>query len=125
MTIRSARHCAALAAGLLMSRSLWAAWIPLGPFGGAASVVANDPHSSKTFVAGTRNALIFRSRDAGETWAPLPFPAQLSATLNTLAIDPETRGVYLAGISSDLPGSAGLLRSTDAGAAWQRVADLR
>ena len=111
--------------GLLICAPLSAAWVPLGPFGGAAAVVAGDPRSSKTFVVGTRNALLFRSRDAGQTWEPLPFPAQLHATLNTLVIDPQTPGQYLAGLSSELPHYSGVFRSTDAGATWRQVPDLR
>jgi photosystem II stability/assembly factor-like uncharacterized protein len=56
---------------------------------------------------------------------PLAFPAQLQATLNVLAIDPQVSGVYLAGLSSDLPAYSGMLRSTDNGARWLQVPDLR
>jgi photosystem II stability/assembly factor-like uncharacterized protein len=110
---------------LLICRPLSAAWVPLGPFGGAASVVAGDPHSPQTFVAGTRNALLFRSRDAGQTWESLSFPAQLHATLNALVIDPQREGGYLAGLSSDRPEYSGVLRSTDSGATWRQVPGLR
>src|SRR6266850_5361715 len=91
------------AGGLLLCFPLWAGWVALGPFGGSASVVVADPHYSKTFVAGTRNALLFRSSDGGESWTPLAFPAQLQATLDALAIDPQTPGIYLAGVSGELP----------------------
>jgi photosystem II stability/assembly factor-like uncharacterized protein len=110
---------------LLFCLRLHAAWAPLGPFGGPAAVVVADPHLPKTFVAGTRNALLFRTNDAGESWSALPFPAQLRATLNALAIDPQTPGVYLAGLSSDLRQYSGMLRSTDGGASWQQTPDLR
>src|SRR3954451_9987078 len=84
-----------------------------GPFGGSAAVVVADPHSSKTFLAGTRNALLFRTRDGGESWTPVPFPPELQSTLNALVIDPGTPGVYLAAVSSDSPRYSGILRSTD------------
>ena len=74
---------------------------------------------------GTRNALLFRSRDGGESWTQLPFPAQVRAFLNTLAIDPEGKGIYLAGLTSELAGYSGILRSTDAGATWRQAPDLR
>jgi len=102
-----------------------APWAPLGPFGGSALVVAGDPHSIKTFVAGTANSMLFRSTDAGATWTPLPFPAQLRAVLHTLVIDPQRPGIYLAGLSSESPQFSGMMRSTDFGATWQQVPGLR
>src|SRR5262249_45876924 len=54
-----------------------------------------------------------------------PFPPQLRATLNTLVIDPQKPGVYLAALSSDWPQYSGMLRSTDAGATWLQAPDLR
>src|SRR5262249_1742046 len=110
---------------LFLCLPLCAEWVSLGPFGGSASVVVADPHSPNTFLAGTRNALLFRSGDGGESWTPLPFPPQLRATLNTLVIDPQKPGVYLAAVPSDWPQSSGMLRSTDAGATWLQAPDLR
>ena len=112
-------------AALLFPLALCAQWAPLGPFGGAASIVVADPHAPRNFIAGTRNALLFRSRDAGALWTPILFPAQLQATLNAFAIDPQTPGVYFAALSSDLPQYSGILRSTDAGITWKQVPDLR
>ena len=86
----------------LSSVSLSAAWESVGPFGGSAAFVVADANSSKTFLAGTRNALLFRTNDAGLSWTPVPFPAQLKVTLNVLAIDPQTPDTYLAGVTSDL-----------------------
>jgi photosystem II stability/assembly factor-like uncharacterized protein len=110
---------------LLAAIPVFAQWTALGPFGGAASFVVADPNSSKIFLAGTRNALLFRSRNAGESWIPLPFPAQLRSNLNALVIDPLKPGVYLAGTSSDSPGFSGLFRSADAGATWQHIGSLQ
>jgi len=110
---------------LLWCLPLSAAWTPLGPFGGSAAIVVADPHSSRTFLAATSSGLLFRSRDAGGSWTPLFFPAQFEATLNTLAVDPQTPGVYMAGISGDAPRLSGMLRSTDAGATWHEVPGLR
>ncbi len=113
------------AALLLLCLPLWAELAPLGPFGGAASIVVADPHLSKTYLAGTRNALLFRSRDGGDSWASVPFPAQLRASLNAFTISPQAPGLYLAGLSSDSPQYSGILRSTDAGYTWSQVPDLR
>jgi photosystem II stability/assembly factor-like uncharacterized protein len=109
----------------LLGCPLMGAWVPLGPFGGPAAVVVADPHTPETFLAGTRNGLLFRTGNAGESWAPLTFPAQLQATLNTLVIDPERPGVYMAGLSSDSPQYSGILRSTDAGVTWHQAPELR
>src|SRR5256885_16339916 len=108
----SLRRSGFLTGSLLLCFPLWAEWVPHGPFGGAASIVVADPHSSGTFLAGSRNALLFQSRDGGDSWRPILFPSQLNATLNALAVDPQTPGVYLAGLSGDLPQYSGLWRST-------------
>src|ERR1700722_10195413 len=125
MTVSCAARILCYAAVLAPCPTLRGQWAALGPFGGSAAVVATDPHHPGTVVAGTRNALLFRSRDAGESWTPLPFPAQLRAVLHTLVIDPRTPGVYLAGLSSELPQYSGVLRSADSGTTWQQVPALR
>jgi photosystem II stability/assembly factor-like uncharacterized protein len=109
----------------LFPSPLPAQWKALGPFGGPASTVVTDPLSPRTVIAGTQNGLLFRSQDMGVSWTPLPFPAQLRAVLHTLVVDPSTSGVYLAGLSSEIPEYSGILRSTDGGATWRQVAALR
>jgi photosystem II stability/assembly factor-like uncharacterized protein len=99
-----------------------AQWKALGPFGGPASIVQTDPNSPKTLLAGTSNALLFRSRDAGESWETLRFPRELRASLHALAIPPRLRDLYLAGVSPENSSDSGLWRSVDAGATWQPVA---
>jgi photosystem II stability/assembly factor-like uncharacterized protein len=125
--MRSGLHHAILlfAPWLALAQASAAGWTPLGPFGGSASVVAADPNSPKTFIAGTRNGLLFRTTDAGDSWTEIGFPAQMSAMLNTLVVDPQTRGVYMAGMSSSLPQYSGILRSTDGGETWQQLPELR
>ena len=125
MTLTRAAWILCLGAVLMPVRPVVAAWTALGPFGGSAAIVATDPHSSKTVIVGTRNALLFRSSDAGESWTPLPFPAQLRAVLEALVVDPRNPGVYMAGLSSELPQYSGILRSTDSGVTWQQVPALR
>jgi len=114
-----------LACTVISCTAAFPQWAALGPFGGSASIVVTDPHSSRTVIAGTQNGLLFRSTDSGSSWTPLPFPAQLRAILHTLAIDPQTPGIYLAGVSSDVPEYSGILRSTDSGATWHQVPALR
>lgn len=112
-------------AGLLLDLPLYADWMPLGPFGGATSIVVSDPHNAGTVIVGTRNGLLFRSNSGGESWMPLAFPSQFHTTLNTVAIDPQAPGVYLAGLSSDSPAYSGMLRSSDGGTTWRQVPEFR
>jgi photosystem II stability/assembly factor-like uncharacterized protein len=114
-----------MVAAITLCPTLLAQWKALGPFGGSAALVQVDPHTSGTIIAGTNNALLFRTRDGGETWEPLSFPAQLRAVLHALVIHPRSADVYLAGISPESPAASGLLRSTDGGAVWQSVPAFR
>jgi photosystem II stability/assembly factor-like uncharacterized protein len=106
-----------------ISSPLWAAWDSIGPFGGSAAVIQVDPHRRGTVLAATSNSQVFRSDDNGDSWRPLPFPAQFRATLHAFVLDPQTPGVYLAGLSSDTPEYSGILRSADSGVTWTRLAD--
>jgi photosystem II stability/assembly factor-like uncharacterized protein len=112
-----------LSVGVLLAVALLPAyaadWRPLGPFGGAAAVVETDPQEPGTVYAATPNALLFRSRDGGDTWTPLPFPARLRATLHALAIDPRQKGLCLAGLAGDAPEYSGVWRTQDGGATWE------
>lgn len=74
-------------------------------------------------LAGTSNALLFRSTDNGDHWEPLAFAPSLRSVLHALLID--SKGIYLAGIASDAPELSGLYRSTDEGKTWVQVAGLR
>ena len=107
---------------LTLSSPVWAAgWDAIGPFGGSAAVIQVDPHHRGTVLAGTSNAQVFRSDDDGDSWHPIRFPAQFRATLHALVVDPQTPGVYLAGLSGDDPAYAGIFRSADDGQTWHRL----
>jgi photosystem II stability/assembly factor-like uncharacterized protein len=86
---------------------------------GPVTLVQADPHHRGTLVAGTANAQLFRSGDAGDTWTAIPFPGALRSTLHAVLIDPTTADVYWAAVSSETPQYAGLFRTLDAGATWQ------
>jgi photosystem II stability/assembly factor-like uncharacterized protein len=89
------------------------------------TVVQADPHQSGTLLAGTARALLFRSRDKADTWTSLPFPAESRASLHALLIDPARPKVYLAAVSSETPQFAGVYRTSDEGATWEQLRDLR
>jgi photosystem II stability/assembly factor-like uncharacterized protein len=76
-------------------------------------------------VAGTNDGRLFRSRNGGQSWVPLPFPNNLRIALHTVFIDPKHPNLYLAGISSESPEFSGLLRSSNGGESWQPVSAFR
>jgi photosystem II stability/assembly factor-like uncharacterized protein len=92
---------------------------------GPITVVEADPHHEGTLVAGTATAVLYRSRDRGESWTRLPFPAELRSTLHAVLIDPIRADVYLIAVTSETPKYAGLFRSSDEGATWEQISDLR
>ncbi|MDQ6676024.1 MAG: YCF48-related protein [Acidobacteriota bacterium] len=101
----------------------WSQWQAIGPFGGAVNTVQVDAGHPGAVVAGTSNALLFRSADNGEHWEPLAFAPALRSVLHALLID--SKGTYLAGIASDAPELNGLYRSTNEGKTWEHVPGLR
>src|SRR5271154_5225264 len=93
--------------GTQMATLALAVWTPLPgqggiPFASPVTVVRADPHHRGTVLAGTATALLFRSRDGSDTWTPLPFPAELRATLHAVVIDPAKPNVYLVAVSSEM-----------------------
>jgi photosystem II stability/assembly factor-like uncharacterized protein len=98
-----------------------AGWKALGPFGGAASVVAVDGRDPGTVYAGAENALLFRSGDGGQNWEPLTFPARLRAELHAFALDPRREGLCFAGVASSTAAFSGIFRSRDGGRTWESL----
>jgi len=96
-------------------------WEALGPFGGSAAIVQVDRHHPGGLLAATSNAQVFRSEDSGDSWRPLPFPAQMRATLHALAVDHQNPGVYFVGLSSETPQYSGIMRTSDSGFTWKRI----
>jgi photosystem II stability/assembly factor-like uncharacterized protein len=108
-----------------LSTGAWAQWESLGPFGGSAAVVQTDAMHPGTVLIATTNAHLFRSRDAGSSWQPIPFPAESRAKLHAFVVDPNQPDVYLAGIAGELPDYTGLFLTRDAGQSWQSLPDFR
>lgn len=107
------------------------AWAPVGPGpmiegaardNGLVSAIAVHPLNANVIYIGTAGGGIWRSRDGGVSWAPI-FDRQLALGIGEpggLAIDPSNTDVLYAGTSGRIGRgpSAGLFKSTDAGASW-------
>src|SRR5215472_13435172 len=116
-----------LAVVLLMvtQGTLHAQWKPLGPFGGPVQAVAIDPQNPDTLLAGTAAGLMFVSYSGGDTWTPVPFPAQHRVNLHALLSDPVAPHTYYAAVSSDSLRYAGVFRTRDEGRTWERLPGLK
>jgi photosystem II stability/assembly factor-like uncharacterized protein len=88
------------------------------------SLIQADPHHKGTLLAGTATARLFRSRDGGNTWSPVTFPAESRSTLHAILIDPKRPNVYWVAVSSEMPQFAGVFCSVDEGVTWQSVPGL-
>ena len=98
---------------------------PQGAVTESVSIIKADPHHENTLLAGTSTALLFRSRDRGDSWDRVQFPGERRSTLHALMIDPTRINVYFVGVTSEKVEYAGLFRSSDEGAHWEQVPDLR
>ena len=97
-------------------------WIPTGPFGGNAESIAVSPVNPLVLVAGTKNANLFISKDAGENWDSIAFPRQYSAMLHMIVMDPINPAVFYAAVADGtLPG---LYLTRDSGKNWESVKGL-
>lgn len=94
-------------------------WFPAGFESSFIGQVVVDPRNPATVYTGidhtygARNGGVFKSTDAGRHWARTGLVS--FATVNPLAVDPESSAIVYA-----LYG-AGLLKSTDGGATWRAM----
>ncbi len=104
---------------------VWAQWKGSGPYGGAVEFVCVSAQLRNAVLAGTRNALIYRSLDGGDTWEHKAFPRQYSSVLHALAIDPRDARTWYAGTEDQVAAASGLYRTRDAGITWTQLPGLR
>ena len=122
------KYTAAVLGGLLYLtaatciRAESGSWISTGPFGGNAEVIVASATDPQILFAGTKNANLFLSRNAGDNWEQLSFPRQYASMLHTLVIDPQNAAIVYAAIA-DEP-RPGLYRSSDFGHTWKAIAAL-
>ena len=99
-----------LVAMLLGSTPSFGQWTALGPDGGGANLLAADDRRPGILLAGTRNALLYKSSDYAATWQPVAFDRALSATLHTLVAHRCNPDAFYAGTSDPDFSKAGVYR---------------
>jgi len=100
-------------------------WQDIGPgnIGGRTRTLVIDPTQPTTMYAAGVNGGVWKSLDAGVTWAPLDdFLPNLA--VSALTVDPSNPNILYAGTGegvfpgSQSPRGAGIFKTTDAGATW-------
>ena len=95
-------------------------WRSIGPFrAGRVSAGAVDPSDSNTYYFGTPGGGVWKSTNAGQTWAPI-FDRTGMASIGALAIAPSNPQIIYAGTGEETRGD-GVYKSTDGGTSWTNV----
>ena len=97
----------------------------IGPVGNRVIAVAGLPGNPNVYYVGAASGGIFKTTDAGATWAPI-FDDQAVSSVGSLAVAPSDPNVVWAGtgesfIRSTISLGDGIYRSTDAGKSWARM----
>src|SRR3954462_11680718 len=95
-------------------------WRLLGPFrAGRVSAGAVDPADANTYYFGTPGGGVWKTTNAGQTWAPI-FDRTGMASIGALAIAPSSSRVLYAGSGEETRGD-GVYKSLDGGQSWTNV----
>ena len=115
--------------GVLRSGDCGLTWQRSGMEGHAVKSLAVSPHDADVVYAGTRPALMFVSRDGGQSWSELegfrripnrwwwfsPAESPWKAYVMAIALSPTDENVLLAGVEF-----GAVVRSDDGGQTWTR-----
>lgn len=98
-----------------------------GNIAGRMRSVAVDPLNPDIIYIGAANGGVWKTTNGGNSWFPLT-ENEMSLAMGAIAIDPNNPDVIYAGTGEALAGTnrtayfgAGLLKSTNGGASWQRI----
>jgi len=99
-------------------------WQMVGPFAGSATAVAIDARNPQHLIAGARNALVYETKDAGESWKLIGLSKRFPGTVTSLLIDPADSRHFLAGLNGQQSPFSGIYESWDGGASWRQAPEL-
>ncbi|HEX2223597.1 MAG TPA: hypothetical protein VHN15_05275 [Thermoanaerobaculia bacterium] len=97
-------------------------WTPFGPGGGDLRSLALDPSNSDVIYAAAGQAGIYKSTDAGATWAWLG-NGLAGWRFQVVAVDPADGTLYTASGEADSTAEV-VFRSTNGGARWTKVLEI-
>lgn len=102
-------------------------WQPLGPgnLGGRTRALLYDPVVPRTIYAAGVDGGVWKTLDAGATWAPLD-DLMPNLAVSSLALDPGNRLTLYAGtgegfLNADAVRGAGIFKTVDGGLHWQQL----
>ena len=107
-------------------------WRLVGPYrGGWSTMAIGVPSQPLTYYAGTAGGGVWKTMDAGRTWAPITDSAPIAA-VGALAVAPSDASVLYVGTGHpetryDITAGHGVFRSRDGGRTWAQagLADSR
>jgi photosystem II stability/assembly factor-like uncharacterized protein len=113
--------------GATSSRFKALRWRNVGPFrGGRAVAVAGDPTRPLVFYFGAANGGVWKTTNAGQTWASITDGRSDISSVGAVAVAPSDPNVIYVGtgesqLREDLTYGTGVYRTTDGGQTWQHL----